>query len=73
MKVLSNLLLDRCLSAKPEFFHLHYKRSSTAISSCVLDPNVVLTTVERTTLTMSEVSESNLTINIIDQRKLFEK
>ena len=45
------------LSAKPEFFHLHYKRSSTAI--------------ERNILTMSEVTESNLTINIIDQRSFF--
>ena len=56
------------LSAKPEFFHLHYKRSSTTISSSVLDPNLVITTVERTILAMSEVTESNLTINIIDQR-----
>ena len=45
------------LSAKPEFFHLHYKRSSTAI--------------ERTIFTISEVTESNLTINVIDQRSFF--
>ena len=56
------------LSAEPEFFHLHYKWSSNEPSSCVLDPNFAATTVERTILTMSEVTESNFTINIIDQR-----
>ena len=56
------------LSAGPEFFHLHYKWSSTSPSSCLLDPNLVATAVERAILTMSEVTESNLTINIIDQR-----
>ena len=61
------------LSAEPEFFHLHYKRPSTAPSSCVLDPNLVVTAVERTILTMREVTESNLTINIIDQRRFFKK
>ena len=61
------------LSAEPEFFHLHYKRSCTAPSICVLDPNLVVTAVERTILTMSEVTESNLTINIIDQRRFFKK
>ena len=54
------------LSAEPEFFHLHYKRSSIAPSSYVLDPNLTVTAVETTILTMSEVTESNLTINIID-------
>ena len=56
------------LSAEPEFFHLHYKRSNTAPSSCVLDPKLVVTAVERTILTMSEATKSYLTINIIDQR-----
>ena len=56
------------LSAELEFFHLHYKRSSTAPSSCVLDPNLNVPAVERTILTMSENTENNLTINIIDQR-----
>ena len=51
-----------------EFFHLHYKRSSTAPSSCVLDPNLNVSAVERTILTMSENTENNLTINITDQR-----
>ena len=35
------------LSAEPEFFHLHYKRSSIAPSSYVLDPNLNVTVVER--------------------------
>ena len=54
------------LSAELEFFHLHYKRSSIVPSSYVLDPNLNVTAVETTILTMSEVTESNLTINIID-------
>ena len=64
--------IDR-LSAEPEFFHLHYKRSCTAPSICVLDPNLIVTAVERTILTMSEVTEGNLTINIIDQHRFFKK
>ena len=32
-----------------------------------MNPTLVVTIVERTILTMSEVTESNLTINIIDQ------
>ena len=36
----------------------------------VVDPNDSLTAVERTVLSMHEVSENNLTINIIDNRIL---
>ena len=51
------------LSPEPEFFELRY-------TDRVVDPNDSLTTVERTVLSMHEVSDNNLTINIIDNRIL---
>ena len=51
------------LSPEPEFFELLY-------TNRVVDPNDSLTTAERTVLSVHEVSESNLTINIIKNRVL---
>ena len=47
------------LSPEPEFFELRY-------TNHVVNPHDSITIVERTVLSMHEVNESNVTINIID-------